>query len=105
MEAIINDKGRQHRVKVGETLEVDWRPLEKGSRIEFAEVLYLSGGEKGGARVGAPTVQGAKVQATVLGTVRDKKVISATFRRRKGLHTRTGHRQRHLRVKIESIDG
>ena len=103
MEAVIRDGGRQYRVKVGDTLKVDYRPLEKGSSLEFPEVLYVGG--EGEPRVGSPTLQGARVHATVLGPVKDKKLIIATFRRRKGLHTRVGHRQPHLRVKIEKIEG
>src|SRR6266511_790914 len=102
MEAVIRDGGRQYRVKVGDTLKVDYRPLEKGSSLEFPEVLFLGG--EGEPKVGSPTVAGAKVLATVLGPVKDKKVIIATFRRRKGLHTRVGHRQPHLTVKIERIE-
>lgn len=105
MEAVFRDGGRQYRVKVGDTLKVDYRPLQKGAAIEFAEVLYLGGGGQGDARVGSPLVEGARVRATVLGPERDKKVIIATFRRRKGLHTRVGHRQPHLRVKIEAVEG
>jgi large subunit ribosomal protein L21 len=101
MEAVFRDGGRQYRVKVGDTLNVDYRPLEKGSTLYFGEVLYLGG--EGEPQVGAPKVEGARVQATVLGPVKDKKLISATFRRRKGLHTRTGHRQPHLKVKIEAV--
>lgn len=103
MEAVIRDGGRQYRVKVGDTLKVDYRPLEKGATLEFQEVLYLGG--EGKPTVGSPTVAGARVRATVLGPVKDPKVIIATFRRRKGLHTRVGHRQPHLRVKIEEVVG
>ena len=104
MEAVIRDGSRQFRVKVGDTLDVDYRPLEKGSTLEFSEVLYL-GGDQGKPRVGKPTISGAKVRATVLGLHKGKKLIVATFRRRKGLHTRTGHRQKYTRVKIDAIDG
>ncbi len=75
MEAVIRDGGRQYRVKVGDTLKVDYRPLEKGSSLEFPEVLFLGG--EGEPKVGSPTVAGAKVLATVLGPVKDKKVIIA----------------------------
>jgi large subunit ribosomal protein L21 len=103
MEAVIKDGGRQYRVKVGDTLEVDYRPAEKGSSVEFPEVLYLGG--EGEPRVGTPTVSGAKVTGTVLGPVKGKKLIVALYRRRKGLHTRTGHRQPYLKVKIDKIEG
>ena len=103
MEAVIRDGGKQYRVKVGDTLDVDYRALDAGSSLEFAEVLYLGG--EGEPRVGKPSVEGARVRATVVGPVKGKKVISATYRRRKGLHTRTGHRQKYTRVKIEAIEG
>ncbi len=103
MEAVIKDGGRQYRVKVGDTLEVDFRPLEKGTSLEFPEVLYVGG--EGEPRVGTPTVKGAKVTATVIGPIKGPKLVSATYRRRKGLHTRTGHRQPYIKVKIEKIEG
>ena len=104
MEAVIRDGGRQYRVKVGDTLKVDFRLAEQGSTLEFADVLYV-GGEGQAPRIGTPHVQGARVTAKVLGPIKDRRVISATFRRRKGLHTRTGHRQPHIQVKIEKIEG
>lgn len=104
MEAVIRDGGRQYRVKVGDTLKVDFRPAETGSTLEFPEVLYL-GGEGATAKIGTPKVQGARVMAKVLGPVKDRRLISATYRRRKGLHKRTGHRQPHIQVRIEKIEG
>jgi large subunit ribosomal protein L21 len=103
MEAVIKDGGRQYRVKVGELLDIDFREAEKGSALEFPEVLYVGG--EGEPKIGKPALAGAKVLATVIGPVKGKKLAVALFRRRKGLHTRTGHRQPYLRVKIESIQG
>ncbi len=103
MEAVFRDGGRQYRVKVGDTLNVDYRDAEKGGTLEFPEVLYLGG--EGEPRVGAPTLQGAKVVATVLDSLKGKKVIAAKFLRRKGHHTRVGHRQTYLRVRIDKIEG
>jgi large subunit ribosomal protein L21 len=102
MEAVIRDGGRQYRVKVGDTLKVDYRPVEKGSSLEFPEVLFVGG--EGEPKIGTPTLAGAKVHATVLGPVKDKKLIIATFRRRKGLHTRVGHPQPHISVKNERLE-
>ncbi len=105
MEAVFKDGGRQYRVKEGDTLDVDFRPIEKGATLEFPEVLYVGGEGPAQARVGRPTVTGAKVRAVVLGPVKGKKLIAATFRRRKGLHKRVGHRQSYIKVKIEKIEG
>lgn len=103
MEAVFRDGGRQYRVKIGDTLDVDYRNSDAGSTLEFPEVLYLGG--EGESRVGTPTVDGARVLATVVGPVKGRKVIAAKFLRRKGHHTRIGHRQPHLRVRIDKIEG
>ncbi len=105
MEAVFKDGGRQYRVKEGDTLDVDFRPIEKGGTLEFSEVLYVGGEGQAAARIGRPTVGGARVRAIVLGPVKGKKLIAAKFRRRKGLHKRVGHRQPYIKVKIEKIEG
>jgi large subunit ribosomal protein L21 len=104
MEAIIRHGGRQFRVKPGATIEIDWNDLETGSTVEFPEVLYV--GEEGSApRLGGPTVDGAKVLGKVVGKASGPKLIAASFRRRKNSRRRIGHRQKYLRVEIESIQG
>ncbi len=103
MEAVIRDGGHQYRVSEGLTLDIEYRQMEKGATLEFPEVLYV-GGEGSPAKVGTPTVAGAKVVAKVLGPVKGDKVISTIFRRRKGLRHRRGHRQPYLRIQIEKIE-
>jgi len=41
----------------------------------------------------------------VIGLSQDKKIYIQKFRRRKHFKRRTGHRQMHTRVRIESIAG
>lgn len=103
MEAIIRHSGRQFRVKEGATIEIDYSDAQPGSSIEFGEVLYV-GDESAGARVGTPTLGGAKVHGKVIGTVQGPKLIAAAFRRRKNSRRRIGHRQKYTQVKIESIE-
>jgi large subunit ribosomal protein L21 len=104
MHAIFRDGGRQYRVAEGETLLVDLREGEPGSRIEFPEVLTLEGGDAG-IRVGTPLVRGAKVIAEVVGEFRGPKVIFHRYRKRKNSRSRRGHRQVHTQVKISKIEG
>ena len=101
MEAVIRDGGHQYRVSEGMTLDVELRDAEAGATLEFPEVLLISG--DGDARIGTPTVDGAVVKAKVIGPVKGEKVIITKFRRRKASRCRTGHRQRYLRVQVESI--
>lgn len=103
MYAIIVDGGRQYRVEPGMEVDVDYRDIPQGESITFEKVLAVSGDE--GLKLGAPTVSGATVTASVIGPARDKKVYIQKFRRRKNSRRRTGHRQIHTRVRIEKIAG
>ena len=86
------------------TLDVEYRDAEAGSTVEFSDVLYI-GGDGAETKIGSPTVAGAKVQATVIGSVKGDKLLVVKFRRRQGSRTRTGHRQPYLRVQIDKIEG
>ena len=101
MYAIIVDGGRQYRVSEGMELDVDYRDLPAGENVTFEKVLAVSGDD--GLKLGSPTLSGASVTASVVGPRMDKKIYVQKFRRRKNSKRRTGHRQMHTRVKIESI--
>jgi large subunit ribosomal protein L21 len=101
MYAIIVDGGRQYRVQEGMELDVDFRDLAAGEKVTFEKVLAV--GEGAGLKLGSPTVSGASVTASVIGTEQDKKLYIQKFRRRKNSRRRTGHRQSYTRVKIETI--
>ncbi|QDT07158.1 50S ribosomal protein L21 [Rubripirellula lacrimiformis] len=103
MYAIIVDGGRQYRVQPGMELDVDYRDIAQGENLTFERVLAVSGDD--GMKLGAPTVAGATVTASVIGLKMDKKIYVQKFRRRKNSKRRTGHRQMHTRVRIESIAG
>ncbi|TWU49188.1 50S ribosomal protein L21 [Rubripirellula reticaptiva] len=103
MYAIIVDGGRQYRVQPGMELDVDYREIAQGENLTFEKVLAVSGDD--GLKLGAPTVAGVSVTASVVGTQMDKKIYIQKFRRRKHSKSRTGHRQMHTRVRIEKIAG
>jgi large subunit ribosomal protein L21 len=44
------------------------------------------------------------VVASVLGEIKGDKIVIQKFRRRKNSSSKTGHRQRYLQVKIETIE-
>lgn len=103
MYAIIVDGGRQYRVEPGMELDVDYRDIAQGESLQFGKVLAVGGDE--GLKLGAPTLDGASVTASVLGPKQGDKIYIQKFRRRKTYRKRTGHRQLHTRVRIESISG
>ncbi|MEZ5978900.1 MAG: 50S ribosomal protein L21 [Planctomycetota bacterium] len=104
MYAIIQDRGRQTTVRVGDVVDLDLdTDAEPGATLRFEKVLLLGG--EGGVRLGAPTVAGASVTAEVLGEQKGDKLVAFRFRRRKNVRVKRGHRQRYTRVKVTAIEG
>jgi large subunit ribosomal protein L21 len=102
MYAIIVDGGRQYKVEPGQKLDIDLRDDAKsGDTIEFEQVLAIGGDE--GLQLGSPSIDGAKVTATVISTEKGEKIYVEKFRRRKNYHRRTGHRQQYTRIEISDI--
>lgn len=103
--AIIEDSGSQIKVSEGDTILVDPRELpEDGSTLTFDRVLMIGTGE-GGAKIGAPVLEGATVTADILDEGKLPKVEIIKQRRRKNYRRRNGHRQPFLRVKVTGIAG
>ena len=104
MYAIIRSGGKQYRVAQGETLRVERDVLGSVSKdkVTFNEVLMIGGDQP---KVGAPTVKGASVVATVLRESRGDKIIVFKKKNRKN-HTKRkhGHRQEMVELRIDSIN-
>jgi len=98
---IIADGGRQYRVSEGQELEVDFRPVERGSELVLDKVLAVS--KDGKLQLGAPLIDGAVVKAEVLGLVQGEKIYIQKFRRRKNYRRRTGHRSVATKIRISEI--
>ncbi len=64
MFAVIKSGGRQYKVSVGETLEVNRLAVDDGEQITFDEVLLIS--DENGAMIGTPFVENASVLATAV---------------------------------------
>lgn len=101
MYAIIKSGSKQYKVKEGDVIWVDLLHQDKGSVVEFDEVLFFNDGEE--HIVGVPTVSGCVVKGEVLGDVKGKKIVSFKFKRRKNYHRKIGHRQQYSQVRITEI--
>lgn len=91
MFAVIRTGGKQYRVTPNAVLKVEKLEAEPGATVTFTDVLAL--GTDSGLTLGAPTVAGAEVTATVIAQDRLDKVIIFKKRRRKNSRRRNGHRQ------------
>ena len=91
MFAVIRTGGKQYRVTPNAVLKVEKLEAEPGATVTFTDVLAV--GVEGGLTLGAPTVAGASVTATVIAQDRLDKVIIFKKRRRQNSRRRNGHRQ------------
>ena len=98
--AVIKTGDKQYRVQQGDKLDVENLNLDEGTVLEFAPLIV---GEGADIQVGAPVVDGASVQATVLNNYRGKKGIAFKFKRRKGFHKTKGYRRALTTIEINSI--
>lgn len=100
--AIVNRGGKQYKVVEGTSIQVDSSPSEEGEQVTLDSVLLLVDGES--ISVGTPNVDGAKVNTTVLGHEKGRKVVIFKYRPKKRYRVKTGHRQKYTRLFIDSIE-
>jgi large subunit ribosomal protein L21 len=101
MFAVLKTGGKQYKVQSGDVLRVEKLAADAGETIQFNDVLMLGGDS---TVLGAPTVAGAAVQATVIDQIKGEKLIHFVKRRRKHSSKRTkGHRQKLTLVRITDI--
>ncbi len=101
MYAVVRTGGKQYKVAENDVIEVETLPGAAGDRVALDEVLMVSDGA--GVTIGAPTVAGASVAATVLEQTRDDKIIVFKKLRRKGYRRKRGHRQMKTVLRIGAI--
>jgi large subunit ribosomal protein L21 len=101
MYAIVEIAGQQFKVEQGQDVFVHRLNNEEGADVEFDKVLLID--DEGSVKVGAPVVEGAKVNGKVVAHVRGDKVIVFKKKRRKGYQKQNGHRQDLTKVRIEKI--
>jgi large subunit ribosomal protein L21 len=99
--AVIRTGGKQYRVSPNAVLTVEKLEAEPGGTITFHDVLAIGG--DGNLTVGAPTVPGASVSATVVEQTRGDKILMLKKRRRKNSRRKMGHRQDLTVVRIGDI--
>jgi large subunit ribosomal protein L21 len=101
MFAVIRSGGKQYKVAQNEVIVVERMAGESGSLLDLGEVLIVGDGTK--TTVGKPTVDGAKVMATVVEHARADKIKVFKRKRRKGYRRTAGHRQLTTVLRISEI--
>ena len=101
MHAIIETGGKQYKVAEGDVLFIEKLPQEAGDAIKFDKVLAILGDAP---KFGAPVVEGASVDDSVVKNGKGKKVVIFKYKPKKGYRLRQGHRQPYTKVEIKKIN-
>ena len=97
--AVIQTGGKQYKVKSGQILKVERLPDSKpDTKIEFKEILAY--GDNKMIEVGAPIVQGAKVEASLIKNSKNRTILVFKKRRRQNSRRKNGHRQEYSMIRI-----
>jgi len=104
MYAIVQTGGKQFRAEKDEVLIVEKIEGEPGSTVELSEVVMIHDGKT--VKVGSPYVPGARVRTEIVRQGKAKKIDGFTYKAKKNVRKRWGHRQpqTHLRV-IDIVGG
>src|SRR5436190_784805 len=98
MFAVVEIAGTQEMVKEGATLRIPLQDAEKGKKVLFGQVLMLSEGDD--VTLGAPYIDGASVEVTVVDHGRGDKIRIVKAHRRKRYRRIKGHQQKYTEVKV-----
>ena len=100
--AVIQTGGKQYKVKSGEILKIEKLPDSKpDTKIEFKEILAY--GDDKIIEIGTPTVTGAKVEANLVKSGKNRTVLVFKKRRRHNSRRKNGHRQEYSMIRINKI--
>ena len=101
MYAIIESCGKQYKVTEGDVVFFEKLDAEEGKKVTFDKVILVS--EEGKVQVGAPYVNGVKVEGKVVSHGKVKKIIVFKMKAKKNYRRKQGHRQPYTKVEITTI--
>ena len=100
MYAIVRSGGRQHKVAVGDVLEVDRLEDAVGSTVSLTPLLVVDGEA---VTSDASELDSTSVTAEVLAEIKGPKIRILKFKNKTGYRKRQGHRQRYTKIKVTDI--
>ena len=102
MFAVIKTGGKQYKVAKDDIIIVEKLDVEAGKEVTFDTVLMC--GTDADVKIGAPTVEGAKVSGEVIEQRKGSKVLVFKKKRRQNYRRKKGHRQFETVIKITAIN-
>jgi large subunit ribosomal protein L21 len=99
--AIVRSGGRQHKVAVGDILEIDKVEVKAGESVALTPLLLVDG-EK--ITADAKGLGKVSVTAEVIAETKGPKIHILKYKNKTGYRKRQGHRQRYTQVKVTGIE-
>ncbi len=99
--AIVRSGGLQHKVAVGDVIEIDKVTTPTGQSLSLPALLLVDGDT---VTSDANTLARIDVQAEVLGATKGPKIHIMKFKNKTGYRKRQGHRQHYTQVKVTAIN-
>lgn len=100
MYAIVRSGGRQHKVAVGDVLEIDRVDAEVGSTVNLTPLMLVDGEA---VTTEADKLGKVAVTAEVMAETKGPKIRILKYKNKTGYKKRQGHRQRYTQVKVTGI--
>ncbi len=99
--AIVHSGGRQHKVSVGDVIELDKMDDAVGAQLSLRPLLLVDGET---VTSDASALQSVSVTAEVLARTKGPKIRILKFKNKTGYRKRQGHRQHYTQVKVTGIE-
>lgn len=101
MYAVVATGGKQYRVAVGDTLDVETvRPSDDGN-VHLRPVLLVA--DDGGVTTARDDLAAATVTASVVEERKGPKIVVFKYKNKTGYRRTSGHRQRLTRIRVDEI--
>lgn len=101
MYAIVRSGGRQHKVAVGDILEIDKVKVKAGDSLSLTPLLLVDGET---ITADATALGKVSVTAEVIAEIKGVKIHILKYKNKTGYRKRMGHRQRYTQVKVTGIE-
>lgn len=98
--AVVSNGGRQHRVSVGDLVDLDLTTAEPGSSVRLPAILLVDGEN---LIADAESLADVAVNAEVIETTKGPKIHILRYKNKTGYRRRQGHRQKYTRVRVTDI--
>jgi large subunit ribosomal protein L21 len=101
MYAVVSTGGKQYRVQVGDTIDVEKLSPGKNGTVELRPLLVVD--DAGKVNVGRQALAKARVTAHVIAERKGPKLTVFKYKNKTGYRRKAGHRQDLTRVQVDEI--